>query len=112
MAFARHTTGLGLFNDPYMVNSTYRLSLGRDLPFSAAWFSNPKGFGNQLVVDGRTIPHGTGGSSTRSRVRPGQGQRRFDDAFGSGEGASLISTLTGESRCDIPPPAGLRGLPP
>jgi hypothetical protein len=58
VAFARHTTGLGLFDDPNMVNSTYRLSLGGDLPFSAVWFSNPKGFGNQLVVDGRTIAHG------------------------------------------------------
>jgi hypothetical protein len=51
-------TSLGLFDDPYMVNSTYRLSLGGDLPFRAAWFSNPAGFGNQLVVDGRTIAHG------------------------------------------------------
>lgn len=59
VAFARHTTGLGLFNDPYMVNSTYRLTLGGDLPFSAAWFSNPFGLGNQLIVDGRPIAHGT-----------------------------------------------------
>jgi hypothetical protein len=58
VGFARHTTSLGLQNDFYMVNSTYRLSLGGDLPFSAAWFSNPAGFGNQLVVDGRTIAHG------------------------------------------------------
>jgi hypothetical protein len=58
VGFARHTTALGLNDDFYMVNSTYRLSLGGDLPFSAAWFSNPKGFGNQLVVDGRTIAHG------------------------------------------------------
>ena len=57
VAFARHTTGLGLNDDPYMVNSTYRLSLG-DLPFSSAWVSNPSGFGNRLVVDGRVVPHG------------------------------------------------------
>ena len=72
MAFARHTTGLGLFNDPYMVNSTYRLTLGGDLPFSAAWFSNPKGLGNQLIVDGRTIRTARDGSSIRSRARRGQ----------------------------------------
>ena len=59
VAFARHTTGLGLNDDPYMVNSTYRLSLGGDLPFSAAWFSNPKGLGNRLVVDGRLVANGT-----------------------------------------------------
>ena len=59
VGFARHTTSLGLFDDPYMVNSTYRLSLGGDLPFSRAWFSNPAGFGNQLVVDGQTIAHGS-----------------------------------------------------
>ncbi len=58
VAFARHTTGLGLNDDPYMVNSTYRLSLGGDLPFSAAWFSHPKGLGNRLVVDGRVIANG------------------------------------------------------
>jgi hypothetical protein len=58
VGFARHTTALGLQDDFYMVNSTYRLSLGGDLRFSEAWFSNPKGFGNQLVVNGRTIAHG------------------------------------------------------
>lgn len=58
VGFARHNTSLGLQNDNYMVNSTYRLSLGGDLPFSAAWFSNPAGFGNTLIVDGRTIAHG------------------------------------------------------
>ena len=48
-----------LNDDPYMVNSTYSLSLGGDLPFSSAWFSNPKGLGNRLVVDGRVVAHGT-----------------------------------------------------
>jgi hypothetical protein len=59
VGFARHTTALGLNEDSYMVNSTYRLSLGGDLPFGAAWFSNPTGFGNTLIVDGRTIAHGS-----------------------------------------------------
>jgi hypothetical protein len=59
VGFARHTTSLGLNDDPYMVNSTYSLSLGGDLSFSSAWFSNPKGLGNRLVVDGRVVAHGT-----------------------------------------------------
>jgi hypothetical protein len=58
VGFARHTTSLGIEQETYMVNSTYRLSLGGDLPFSSAWFSNPSGFGNTLIVDGRTIAHG------------------------------------------------------
>lgn len=58
VGFARHNTSLGLQNDNYMVNSTYFLSLGGDVPWSAVWFSNPAGFGNRLIVDGQTIAHG------------------------------------------------------
>jgi hypothetical protein len=47
-----------LNDDPYMVNSTYSVSLGGNLPFSSAWFSNPKRLGNRLVVDGRVVAHG------------------------------------------------------
>jgi hypothetical protein len=45
--------------DLYLRNSTYRLTLGGDVLFRDAWFSNPAGFGNTLLVDGRTIGHGT-----------------------------------------------------
>jgi hypothetical protein len=59
VSFARHTTGLGLTDTPYLRNSTYRVDLGGDLRWADAWFSNPKGFGNTLVVNGRTIRNGT-----------------------------------------------------
>lgn len=59
VAFTRHNTALGFGSDPYLLNSTYRLTLGGDLPFSEAWFSNPPGFGNTLLVNGRQIAHRT-----------------------------------------------------
>ncbi len=59
VAFTRHKTAFGLENDPYLRNSTYRVRLGGDIEWSDAWFSNPVGFGNTLVVDGHTIPNGT-----------------------------------------------------
>ena len=59
VAFARHTTALAGDGLPYLLNSTYRLSLGGDLRFSDAWFSNPKGLGNTLRVNGRLIAHTT-----------------------------------------------------
>lgn len=57
VAFARHTTALGITDGPYLRNSTYRLTLGADLPFSDAWFSNPSGLANTLLVNGRAIGH-------------------------------------------------------
>jgi hypothetical protein len=57
VAFARHTTALGIVDGPYLRNSTYRLALGRDLPFSDAWFSNPGGLGNTLLVNGHAVGH-------------------------------------------------------
>ena len=59
VAFTRHTTGLGLQDDPYLRNSTFRVTLGGNLRFSDAWFSNPRGYGNTLLVDGRQIGNGT-----------------------------------------------------
>ena len=57
VAFARHTTALGSTGGPYLRNSTYRLTLGGDLPFGDAWFSNPGGLGNTLRVNGHAIGH-------------------------------------------------------
>jgi hypothetical protein len=59
VSFARHTTGLGIFEGAYLRSSTYRVTLGGDLSWSDVWFSHPDGFGNTLVVDGQTIPNGT-----------------------------------------------------
>ena len=57
VAFARHTAALGITGGLYLRNSTYRLTLGGDLPFGDAWFSNPGGLGNTLVVNGHAIGH-------------------------------------------------------
>jgi len=59
MTFSRHGTGLGLGEDPYLLNSTYRLTLGGDVRFRDAWFDNPPGLGNTLIVNGRVIGHRT-----------------------------------------------------
>ena len=59
MTFSRHSTGLGFGEDAYLLNSTYRLTLGGNLRFSDAWFDNPPGFGNTLIVDGVVIGHRT-----------------------------------------------------
>ncbi len=55
VSFARHTTGLGLANTPYLRNSTVALEVGPDAPWARAWFSHPDGFGNTLVVNRATI---------------------------------------------------------
>lgn len=59
VSFARHTTTLGLANQPFLNNSTFRISLGGDLDWSEAWYGHPDGFGNTLIVDGQAIPNGT-----------------------------------------------------
>lgn len=58
VSLSRHTTALGLSNNQYLLNSTFRIDLGGDLPWDAAWFSHPAGFGNTLIVDGQTVPNG------------------------------------------------------
>ena len=59
VALTRHTRALGLTDFPYLQNSTYRLSLGGNLEWKDVWYGNEGGYGNRLVVDGRTIPNGT-----------------------------------------------------
>lgn len=58
ISLSRHTTGLGLSNAPYLLDSSFTLSLGGDVPWEDAWYSHPDGLGNTLVVDGAVIPHG------------------------------------------------------
>jgi hypothetical protein len=60
VSFSRHTTGLLIppANAPYMLNSSYTLSLGGDINWGDVWFSHPAGFGNTLTVDGVEIPNG------------------------------------------------------
>jgi hypothetical protein len=58
VSLARHTTGLGLQNGPYLRNSNYTLKLG-GIPWADVWYSNPAGFGNTLTVDGQVVPYGS-----------------------------------------------------
>ncbi len=59
VAFTRHFAAFEPGGGPYLLHSTYRLTLGGDSRFSDAWFSNPPGFGNTLIVNGREIAHRT-----------------------------------------------------
>ena len=58
VSFARHQTGLGLQNTPYMLNSTFTLTLNGDASWDDVWYSHRAGFGNTLVVDGGVIAEG------------------------------------------------------
>jgi hypothetical protein len=58
VSLARHTTGLGIANGPYLINSTFQLSLSGDLSWSDVWYADPAGFGNTVVVNGQTIANG------------------------------------------------------
>ena len=68
VSFSRHTTGLGLTNQPYLRNSTYQLNLGDDIPWDQVWYANPDGFGNHLYVQDAPIPFGTRHSYDASRI--------------------------------------------
>lgn len=59
VSLSRHTTGLGLASAPYLLNSSYTLSLGGDIAWDDVWYSHPAGFGNTLTVDGVVIPNGS-----------------------------------------------------
>ena len=59
VSLSRHTTALGLSNNPYLLNSSFQLALGGDLGWDEAWFGHPAGFGNTLVVDGQAITNGS-----------------------------------------------------
>jgi len=83
MTFSRHATGLGVGEDAYLRNSTYRLTLNEDLRFSDAWFDNPPGLGNTLIVDGAVIGH---------RTRP-----FFDEVTCPGTGEPVFPTAAAQS---------------
>jgi hypothetical protein len=70
VSLSRHQTGLGLQNSPYLRNSTFNLTLGTDISWTEAWYSNPAGFGNTVIVNGQTIANGTVASYDASRVCP------------------------------------------
>lgn len=59
VSLARHTTGLGLNNNPYLRNSIYTLNLGADVPFPSVWYAHPANLGNTLTANGTAIGNGT-----------------------------------------------------
>jgi hypothetical protein len=59
VSFSRHTVTLGLADQPFLLNSTFRLTLGRDLRWDDVWYGHPEGFGNTFIVNGHPVPNGT-----------------------------------------------------
>ena len=61
VSFARHQTGLGIDARPrpFLLNSTFQLTLNGNLNWDDVWFSHPDGFGNTLVVDGQVMANGS-----------------------------------------------------
>lgn len=59
VTFSRHQRTLGINSVlPYLLNSTFSLSLGGDVRWDDVWFGHPAGFGNALIVDGNEIANG------------------------------------------------------
>ena len=72
VTFNRHQNGFG-GTGPFpaiLLNSTYKLALGADIPWDAKWYSNPAGSGNKLVVNGQEIANGARTSYDAARVCP------------------------------------------
>lgn len=67
LSFARHTTGLGLANTPYLRNSSYQVTV--DAP-RTVWYAHPAGFGNVLRINGDTVGNGVVHSYAADRVCP------------------------------------------
>jgi hypothetical protein len=86
MTFAGPETGLGENDGAYVLNSTYRLTLGGNLRFSDAWFDNPPGLGNTLIVDGSVIAHRT--------------RQFFDGVTCPGTGGPVFPTAAAQSVAD------------
>lgn len=63
-------TGLGISNGLYLLNSTYKLSLGTDIQWDKVWFANAAGFGNTLIVNGETLASGSRAAYDASRLCP------------------------------------------
>lgn len=59
VSLARHTTGLGLNGNPWLLNATYRIRLWGDPAWADAWYANADGFGNTLIVNGQVIAPGS-----------------------------------------------------
>jgi hypothetical protein len=58
VTLAQSQTALGIMNGPYLLNSTFALTLGEDISFDDAWYAHAAGQGNTLTVNGQVIPNG------------------------------------------------------
>ncbi len=58
VSLSRHTTALGLTNNPYLLNSTFQLTLNGNVNWDDVWYGHAAGFGNHLIVDGVEIANG------------------------------------------------------
>jgi hypothetical protein len=70
VSFSRHTTGLGLSNQPYLRGSVYSLTLGAEFTWNAAWFAAPAGLANVLVVNGQLIDPGARSAYAADKACP------------------------------------------
>lgn len=58
VTFTRGNTSIGLATNPYLRNSTFRLTMIGDPMWSEAWFDDPSGLGNKLFVNGLQVQNG------------------------------------------------------
>jgi hypothetical protein len=58
VSLARHQTAIGLATTPYLLGSTFRLTLNGDVSWADAWYSHAPGLGNSLIVDGADVAPG------------------------------------------------------
>ncbi|HKS04760.1 MAG TPA: hypothetical protein VJR92_00480 [Gemmatimonadaceae bacterium] len=58
VSLSRHTAALGLSTNPFLMNSTFRLTLNGDVSWDEAWYGHPAGLGNSLIVDDQLIDNG------------------------------------------------------
>ncbi len=70
VALNMHTSGLGLTSGPTLLNSTFTLTMGDDIPWDNVWYSHPAGTGNTLIVNGATIENGEHTAYDAARICP------------------------------------------
>lgn len=63
-------TGLGTATSLSLLNSSFKLNLGADIPWDRAWYHNPAAVGNTLVVNGATIATGSRVAYDATKVCP------------------------------------------
>jgi len=59
VSLSNSQTAIGVATGPSLLNSTYNISFGADIPWDKAWFSHPAGTGNTLIVNGLNIANGS-----------------------------------------------------